>query len=352
MFSVRVLALCGMIATVATLSVGSALARPDVVAFYVPWDPAGRTDLAAHLSAINVFAPFWIVLKTADGIPTLQSDDSTSAIINASRSPPTVMPVVSNAHDGVWDTASADAVITRPEIRTVLIDQLTKLAREKGYGGYVFDLENLSPATVVALPQFVSAVQAAFVSAHIQVWLAVPLGSADWPTKALQDTGATIVLMAYDQCWANSTPGPIAGDDWFGPTVAARMQGLDASKTVIALGSYAYDWPPGKRAKVLSVEQALQLAHDIKASISRTAPQSNPVFTYNSPDGASHVVWMLDGKTFARQRATAAHYNVKGIALWRLGLEDTAVWKATKPAPIRAKAGQAPAPVCSLLPAP
>lgn len=352
MFSVRAVALCGMIATAATLFVGSALAGPDVVAFYVPWDPAGRTDLAAHLSAINVFAPFWIALKTADGIPTLQSDDSTSAIINASRSPLTVMPVVSNAHDGVWDTASADAVITRPEIRTVLIDQLTKLAREKGYGGYVFDFENLSPTTVATLPQFVSAVQAAFAPAHMQVWMAVPLGSADWPIRAFQAAGATLVLMAYDQCWGNSTPGPIAGDDWFGPTLAAHMQGLDASKTVIALGSYAYDWPQGKPAKVLSVEQALQLAHDMKASVSRTAPQSNPVFTYNLSDGVPHVVWMLDAKTFARQRATAAHYNVKSIALWRLGLEDAGIWKTTKSAPVRAKAGQAPAPVCSLLPAP
>ena len=327
-----------------------ATAKPDVVAFYVPWDAAGRTDLAAHVSETSVFAPFWITLKTSDGLPTITNDDQASNLIADTRSAPLVMPVVANAHDGIWDRAMADAVIVSPESRAALIAALSKLASDKKYHGYVFDLENLSPASVTALPQFVSAVQAKFAPIGLEMWVTVPLGSADWPIKALQDAGATVVLMAYDQCWANSTPGPIAGDDWFGPTLSARMQGLEASKTVIALGSYAYDWPKGMPAKVLSVDQALQLAHDNNATVSRSAPQLNPVFAYNAPNGVPHVVWILDGVTFARQRATASRYNVKGIALWRLGLEDTAVWKASLSAPIRATAAQAPAPVCSMLP--
>lgn len=346
MLSVRMLKSCAMIASVVTMTVGPVMARQGMVAFYVPWDPTGRTDLAAHISAMKVFAPFWIALKTPDGIPTVQSDDEAAALISGTRFRLTVMPVVSNAHDGIWDGSTADAVITRPEIRAVLVDQLLKLAREKNYGGYVFDLENLSPATVAALPQFVSAMQSVFAPAHLETWISVPMGSADWPTKALQAEGATVVLMAYDQCWTNSTPGPIAGEDWFGPTLATRMQGLDASKTVIALGSYAYDWPKGKPAKVLSVEQALQLARDMKASISQTAPQLNPVFTYDATDGVPHVVWMLDAKTFARQRATALHYTVRGVALWRLGLEDAGVWNVTPSTQIRSKEAQTPAPVC------
>ena len=166
----------------------------------------------------------------------------------------------------------------------------------------------------------------------------------------MQDAGATVVLMAYDQCWANSTPGPIAGDDWFGPTLAARMKDLDPSRTIIALGSYAYDWPKGLPAKVLSVSEALQLARDNKTTMSRTPPQLNPVFRYDAPGGVTHVVWMLDGGTFASDRATALSYNPKGIALWRLGLEDAAVWKFAQGTRIGA-GGAIPPPVCFLLPA-
>jgi spore germination protein YaaH len=232
-----------------------------------------------------------------------------------------------------------------------MIAALAKLAADKNYGGYVFDLENLSAASVAALPQFVSAVQAVFKPAHLETWPTVPLGFADWPIKAIQDAGGTVVLMAYDQCWANSTPGPIAGDDWFGPTLAARMQGIDPSKTIIALGSYAYDWPKGMPAKVLSIDQASQLAYDNNSSVTRTKPQSNPVFTYTAADGTPHVVWMLDGETFARQSATASSYNVIGIALWRLGFEDASVWKKSDQATrIGSRNAGQPLPVCFLLP--
>jgi len=338
-------------ALLAAMPFASAASKPSFTAFYVPWDATGRSDLAAHLSAVDVFAPFWIALKTPDGIPTVTPDDDASGLIANSHPKPTVMPVVANAHDAIWDGDTAAAIITKPESRTALIAALVKLAADKNYGGYIFDLENLSPTTIAALPQFVSAAQTAFSAAHLEIWVTVPLGSTDWPMRSMQDAGATIVLMAYDQCWANSTPGPIAGDDWFGPTLASHMRGLDPSKTIIALGSYAYDWPKGQPAKALSVEQATQLARDNNSSVTRTAPQSNPVFTYSGADGVPHVVWMLDGSTFARERGTASSYNVKGVALWRLGLEDAAVWKIARGTPISSGSATQPPPVCFLLPA-
>ena len=347
----RLAQISGFALAFAANPVMGASVKPSLTVFYVPWDIGGRADLAGHISAINVFAPFWIALKTPDGIPTLTPDDDAASVILAANPRPIVMPVVANAHDAIWDGTTADAIIARPESRSALTSALIKLAAEKNYGGYVFDLENLSATTVTALPQFVSAVQAVFKPAHLETWLTVPLGSADWPIRAIQDAGGTVVLMAYDQCWANSTPGPVAGDDWFGPTLAARMKGLDASKTIIALGNYAYDWPERAPAKVLSVDQALQLAHDNKASVTRAKPQSNPTFTYTAADGTPHVVWMLDGETFARQRATASAYDVKGVAIWRLGLEDAGVWgKAARETRIESGNAIQPPPVCFMLP--
>ena len=256
-------------------------AKPSLTAFYVPWDVTGRSDLAAHLSAVDVFAPFWIALKTPDGIPTIAPDDETSALNANTRPGPVVMPVVSNAHDAIWDGDTADAVINKPESRTALIATLLKLAAEKKYGGYIFDLENLSAHTLGALPQFVFTVQTAFKASHLEIWVTVPFGSTDWPARAIQEAGATVVLMAYEQCWANSTPGPIAGDDWFGATLAAEMRGLDPSNTIIALGNYAYDWPKGIPAKALSVGQALQLAHDNKATVAHPATVQSRVHLYS-----------------------------------------------------------------------
>jgi hypothetical protein len=60
---------------------------------------------------------------------------------------------------------------------------------------------------------------------------------------------------------------------------------------------------------------------------------------------------MLDGETFARQRATASTYDVKGVAIWRIGLEDAGVWgKAVRGTRIGPGNAIQPPPVCFLLP--
>lgn len=321
-----------------------------LVAFYVPWDTEGQSDLIEHINAVDVLAPFLITLKTPDGTPSI-TDDPRITPLSFSPSAPMVMPVIANTHDAIWDSAIVDAIFTTPQSMANLTSALVKLAEANHYAGYVFDLENLSSASTSALPKFVGEVQAAFGPAHLQTWLTVPVTSADWPTRAIQEAGATVVLMAYDQCWANSTPGPIAGEDWFGPALAQRMKDLDASKAVVALGNYAYDWPAGKPAKVLSVNQAIQIASENGAQILREAPHWNPTFTYTGPDAGAHTVWMLDGGTFARQKATALRFRPKAIGLWRMGLEDSAVWKNTNTFPhAKLLSAQIPPPVCTMLP--
>jgi len=346
----RIIVSLAVLSALALCNVGQAKAVP-LTAFYVPWDIKGRADLARHIAQIDIFAPFWITLKTPDGIPTITDDPEIASLLASTRHAPVVMPVIANAHDGIWDGTTADAIIVHSENRTVLISTLLKLATERKFGGYIFDLENLSPASLTMLPSLVSEITSAFKPAHLDIWFTVPLESSGWPIRAMQDAGATIVLMAYDQCCANSTPGPIAANDWFGSTLAARMRGMDRTKTIIALGSYAYDWPKGLPAKVLSVDDAIRLANDNNTRPISTPPQLNPAFTYDAADGVPHVVWMLNGDTFHRQRQAALHYNPKGIALWRLGLEDKTVWTThARISHVAISNGVQPTPVCFSLP--
>lgn len=346
----RIIALVAVLSALALCDVGQAKAAP-FTAFYVPWDIKGRADLARHIAQIDIFAPFWVVLKTSDGIPTITDDPGVTSLLANARHAPFVMPVVANAHDGIWDGSTADAIIVHSENRVALVSALLRLATERKFDGYIFDLENLSPASLTMLSAFVSAITNALKSANLDIWFTVPLESSDWPIRAMQDVGATIVLMAYDQCWTNSTPGPIAGDDWFGSTLAARMRDLDRTKLVIALGSYAYDWPKGLPARVLSVDEVVRLAHDNDTTPVSRPPQMNPAFSYDAADGVPHVVWMLNGDTFHRQRQAAMRYNPKGIALWRLGLEDKDVWTTDfHISHTSAKNDVPPAPVCFSLP--
>jgi hypothetical protein len=102
-----------------TLTQGGA-ARPLAVGFYVSWDESSRSSLRAHVDQLDVVSPQWVGL-TADGKLDVTKDAEARAIIAAAKSPPSLLPGVYNAKDGVWNGPAADRVVTNPKARAAMI---------------------------------------------------------------------------------------------------------------------------------------------------------------------------------------------------------------------------------------
>jgi spore germination protein YaaH len=163
------------------------------------------------------------------------------------------------------------------------------------------------------------------------------------------------VLMAYDECWAASTPGPVAGQDWFELMLQDRLPAAGGRRAIVALGAYAYDWPAGGAASVLSVTDARALAKVHGSEIRRDLATANLTFTYVDEQARSHEVWMTDLVTLNYEREAVTAAGARGWALWRLGLEDPAIWTgapAAAAAPYSPSPGPLRLPRCFLLPAP
>jgi spore germination protein YaaH len=88
-------------------------------------------------------------------------DAQARAIIAGAKQPPSILPGVHNAKDGVWDGPAADRLLASPAARKAMIDQLVALAQKSGFAGYVFDLENLSGPAAQAYPSFIAQARAA-----------------------------------------------------------------------------------------------------------------------------------------------------------------------------------------------
>jgi len=312
---------------------GSAAADPALVAFHLPWDPHSGASLGRHLAQIDIVAPLWITLRGPKAEVVVEPDPKGVALLSRLSGRPAVYPVVSNAHDDVWDAASAQAAILDPATRDEIFARLAGLARKRSFSGYIFDFANLSPAAMAGYPSFLRAARAVLSPAGVQVWSTVSPGS-DGPLPALADAGDAVVLMAYDACWATSEPGPIAGEDWLEPVLAHRLAGVDPQKVVIALGSYGYDWPQGEAASPIGSDAAIALATRTGAKVARDPVSREAHFSYADATGRRHDVWYLDGRSFALSRSAAAAFHPKGIALWRLGLEDPALWSTPAARPI------------------
>jgi cellulose synthase/poly-beta-1,6-N-acetylglucosamine synthase-like glycosyltransferase/peptidoglycan/xylan/chitin deacetylase (PgdA/CDA1 family)/spore germination protein YaaH len=311
-------------------------ARPLAVGFYVSWDETSRSSLRAHVDQLDVVSPQWVGL-TADGKLDVTRDAEARAIIAAAKTPPSLLPGVYNAKDGVWNGPAADRVLTNPRARAAMIAELAALAKAQGFAGYVFDFENLSPAGVAAYPGFIAQARAVLKPTGREVWVTAPFADDSWPLKRLQAAADAIVLMAYDQHWGTGDAGPPAGQDWFQTHLAERMAILDPSRTVVALGAYGYDWTlpaPSKngkggkpgRANAVTYNEATQIAHDSEAQAVMDPASLNPNFDYMDDAGRRHSVWFLDAVTLHNQLKVADGFRPMGYALWRMGGEDPLTW--------------------------
>jgi spore germination protein YaaH len=341
-------------ALVAIATASSALAATrfggrQTVGFYVPWDAQSQASLALHVDDITIFAPQWLNLSGPPGAFNLVADNAAQDILRGAKRPPKVMPLVTNAHDAQWDAKAADSVLLDPNLQANFVAALAASADDRGFAGYILDFENLSPEGTAAYPALVASLRAALAPRRKEVWVAAPLLAPPSSLQPLQAVADLTVIMAYDQCWTNSTPGPVAGVDWLAANLGSRRAALRPANVLIALGSYAYDWPEGGPAKVLSISSATALAQAHNSTIVRASPSMNTMFEYKDDGDRTHHVWMADATTVARAKATIPA-GVVGWGLWRLGLEDSPVWARSSGPFTSAQTVNLQPPACEPLP--
>ena len=317
-------------------SAAAGAVRPLTVAFYVTWDPESRYSLASHINKIDVVAPQWLQLNSSGGGMTLIDDPQAEAIIAGASKPPSVLPVVFNynSQQQRWDGALGSAMVLNPAARKAMIDRLADLANKRGFAGYIMDLEELSPQALRAYPGFLAQVRAALRPLGRELWATAPLDEDQpWPLKTLQDNCDALVLMAFDEHYQTSEPGPPASQSWFQSHVSAELRRLDPNRTIVALGNYGYDWPKEKGAKrfdaadPLTFSEAMVRANNSGVDIDYNSDALNPHFGYtDEDDGEEHEVWFLDAATLFNQIKVVDAWRPRGYGLWRLGAEDPGVW--------------------------
>jgi cellulose synthase/poly-beta-1,6-N-acetylglucosamine synthase-like glycosyltransferase/peptidoglycan/xylan/chitin deacetylase (PgdA/CDA1 family)/spore germination protein YaaH len=305
--------------------------RPLSVGFYVSWDETSRESLIDHVNDLDVVSPQWVQLNGATGQVDITADAEARAIIASAKKPPSILPGVFNARNGVWNGAEADGLLASPKAQAALLATLVEQAQKRGFAGYVFDLENLSPASIQRYPAFLARARAALKPIGREVWVTAPFDES-WPLKRLQASADTVVLMAYDEHYGTGDPGPPAGQDWFEKWLATDMRQLDPAHTIMALGAYGYDWTlpekgkPGA-AEAMTFMEATQTAHDSDAQPQMDEASLNPTYGYVDEKGRKHSVWYLDAATAFNQIRVSDGFRPLGYALWRMGGEDQLVWR-------------------------
>ncbi len=304
--------------------------RPLSIGFYINWDESSYASLKRNLDHLDWVIAEWSHLQAApDGSASLVTEVDAPALnwIRLTRPQVQVIPMVQNLVDEKWQPDLLARSVSDEPGRQHLIAALTDFVQQNKFPGICVDFEEPPPATQQALLTFIQELHQAFAAKGLLVIQAVPFDDPDWRYKDYAAATDYMMLMAYDQHWTGSDPGSVAAQDWYERNIANRMRDLDPAKTIIALGSYGYNWTAGdKNADEVTFQEALITARDSFAKIAFDPATRNPHFEYDEDDGSHHLVWFLDAVTAYNQMRAASGFNPAGFAIWRLGSEDPSIW--------------------------
>lgn len=317
------------------------------VGFYVAWDESSLSSLKENIKNLDIVIGEFLHLQSADGLLIEESqkegknpdapgeEKAVTQFIRSTRPDLKIMALVNNFSDkNAWESDKLAQMLASPEARARCIQQLVDYANGRDFAGISIDFENVLDASQPALLQFTTDLSTQLHAAGREVSINLPVNNDSFDYRKLSAPVDYVILMAYDQHYSGSEPGPVAGLDWFENMLRMRQADVPAPKTIVAIGNYAYDWKEGGEPDIRTFEEAVLTAAessdaDEKILIQLDPASLNPKFEWTEvEDGQEkrHQVWMLDAVSAFNQIVVTRALGANGVALWRLGSEDPSLW--------------------------
>ena len=293
---------------------------PAVWGFTAPWDPRSATSLVTHRTQLDVVISGWFALDSVTFQPVSLYADSS---VTHNTGQPRLMALVTSYqatrfHPETIRSVSADPITVGKEAGAIAI-----AVASAGYHGIVLDLEGMTRPDLAVLSAFTKAVtDSAHAHGVTAIGLAIPASDTlGYPAAPLLQGLDFLVVMLYDQHWLTSPPGPIASSSWVQQMLTLRTHEADPAKLVAAFPAYGYQWRPDSATAVLSYADAQQRAARANVPLERDSASA----TLHAKT-AQWELWSSDAVLLDTLIQQARDHGITRIALWRLGLEDPAIW--------------------------
>jgi peptidoglycan-N-acetylglucosamine deacetylase len=299
--------------------------KPLAIGFYVNWDRSSYVSLERNLAELDLVVPQWVRLQDGDEPVAREIDQKALDLIRSQKPNTSIIPMIHNSNEGKWDVPAIVHALENEAKRQKLISELARLIDDNKWQGICIDFEQVPKEAQPNLLQFMQELHALFKQRGWLVIEAVPFDDAAWDYRSHAEASDYLMLMAYDEHWAESGPGSLCSRLWFQNRLERRMSELAPEKTILCIGGYGYDWQEEGKTTVMTFREAMLTAASSKAKIVFDPVELNPHFRYEEA-GEQHEVWFLDAVTAYNQMLEARKYGVAGLALWRLGSEDPSLW--------------------------
>lgn len=295
-------------------------------AFYVAWDAQSFFSLRKNINKINLVLPEWFFIdpKADTLFSNMEKDTRAYELIKASGVK--VMPMLSNSYNAQFNGAALHRILNNPKKTDRLINDVVKLLKKNNFQGINVDFEELQEDNNEVLTNFEKKLYNALHAEGFLVTQNVSPYNEDYNYKELARYNDYLFLMAYDQHSESTKPGPICSQRWIQNAVNNLASHIPASKIVLNLAAYGYDWSKDTTTN-LSYQEALALARESDGHVKFDNDTYNLHYKYYDGEDKIHDVYFTDAATNFNTMRFATEYGLAGTAVWRLGSEDDRLWE-------------------------
>ena len=302
----------------------------------VPDDPASLASFAEHAALITHVSPTWYGM---DGRGEIASRRAEGVLEIASGRGIGVHPLIVNER---FEPEVAHALLRDAPSRARAAEAIAGLALEHGYAGINVDFEGAFGASRDRYTDLLR--RLADLLRPAGRWLTVDVfaqtrpadqypnetsWSAPFDYAALGELCDRVIVMGYDYSMAE--PGPLAPRWWLDEVIAHALARIPRERLIIGLPLYGRRWVV-RDGRVLRRDDLTHAGvRDLLAATGaperRDERDQTPRATWRDAEG-EHVLHFEDVQTLRANLGALGRAGVDGVALWRLGGENPAVWDA------------------------
>ncbi|MEH7386574.1 cell wall-binding repeat-containing protein [Bacillus sp. JJ1521] len=294
---------------------------------------------------INEAAPSYFDLND-DGTLKITTKMDKTFIAEMHKRGVKVVPFLSNH----WNRDQGRAALAN---REQLSTQIAKAVVDYNLDGVNVDIENVSDIDRDNYTDFVRLLRdklsadkslSVAVAANPNGWTKGWHGSYDY--QKLAQYSDYLMIMAYDESWEGSAPGPVASVSFAERSIQyALSKGVPANKVVLGLPHYGRYWVEDATVggHGISNNRVEEMINKYESTIIFDGISQSPKATVIIKQGDPPTV--INGKTLAPGKYTIWYeneqsikakvdlvdkYNIKGTGSWSLGQENHALWAEFK----------------------
>lgn len=295
--------------------------------FYVDYDPQSFYSLQSHIDKMNVVIPEWFHIDHTGDTLVTKIDPEVQKLVQDHGVK--ILPLINNLDisriDGTWDGEMLNRILTNKNKRERLLHDIVKTIKQYNLQGVNIDFEELKESSIQPMETFQKELYDTLHKQGLLVTQDIMPNNDDFNVKDLARYNDYLFLMAYDEHYDTSTPGPISEQEWVEKILDETAKDIPSQKIVLCMAAFGYDWGQNEAAQTLTYETALANARANNAVIDFDNSSYNCDYEYTD-GGVKHDVYFMDAAGNYNIMRFADEYGTGGVALWRLGAEDPRLW--------------------------